>query len=227
MAEQKVLITGATGGLGPAVTRAFLDAGAVVAASSRRVAQSDYASDRFHAFPADLLDPAQAAALADAVATKLGGIDALIHVAGGFSGGALHETTDEVWSRMMDLNLRAAFHIFRAVVPHMRRTGRGRIVAIGSRAGVDPAAGVAAYAASKAALLSLVRSLAVENRDVGITANCILPGTIDTAANREWGSEADRAKWVSPERIAAVAVFLASDAAAGVNGAAVPMYGGA
>jgi NAD(P)-dependent dehydrogenase (short-subunit alcohol dehydrogenase family) len=113
------------------------------------------------------------------------------------------------------------------VVPHMRRAGRGRIVAIASRAAVEPAAGVAAYAASKAAMLSLVRSIALENRDAHITANAILPGTIDTEANREWGSPAERAKWVSPERIAAVALFLASDAAAEVNGAALPMYGGA
>lgn len=228
MAEQIVLITGATGGLGPAVTRAFLDSGAIVAATSRRVSEADSGGNsRFHAFPADLLDAAQAGALADSVVARFGRIDALAHVAGGFSGGAVHETTDEVWTRMMDLNLRAAFHILRAVVPHMRRAGRGRIVAIGSRAGVEPAAGVAAYAASKAALLSLVRSVALENRDAGITANAILPGTIDTEANREWGSDAERRKWVSPERIAAVAVFLASDAASEVNGAALPMYGGA
>jgi NAD(P)-dependent dehydrogenase (short-subunit alcohol dehydrogenase family) len=227
MAEQVVLITGASGGLGPSVTRAFLASGAVVAGSSRRIAQSAFDHANFHAFPADLLDPTQASALADAVLAANGRIDALIHVAGGFSGGALHETSDEVWTRMLDLNLRAAFHIFRAVVPHMRRAGRGRIVAIASRAAVEPAAGVAAYAASKAAMLSLVRSIALENRDAHFTANAILPGTIDTEANREWGSPAERAKWVSPERIAAVALFLASDAAAEVNGAALPMYGGA
>jgi NAD(P)-dependent dehydrogenase (short-subunit alcohol dehydrogenase family) len=225
--RQVVLITGASGGLGPSVTRAFLDSGATVAASSRRIEQSDNNDFRFHAFPADLLDPAAATALADAVVAKCGRIDALIHVAGGFSGGALHETSDAVWDQMMNLNLRAAFNAFRAVLPHMRRAGRGRIVAIGSRAAVDPAAGIAAYAASKAAMLSLVRSIALENADAGIVANAILPGTIDTEANRQWGSEKERAKWVSPARIAQVAVFLASDAAAQVNGAALPMYGGA
>jgi NAD(P)-dependent dehydrogenase (short-subunit alcohol dehydrogenase family) len=227
MAEQVVLITGVTGGLGPAVVRAFLESGATVAGTSRRVAPTDYDNPRFHAYPADLLENSQATALADAVVAQCGRIDALIHVAGGFSSGTVHETTDEVWQRMMDLNLRAAFHIFRAVIPHMRRAGRGRIVAIASRAAVDPAAGVAAYAASKAALLSLVRSVAVENRDAWITANAILPGTIDTEANRQWGSPEERAKWVSPDRIAAAALFLASDAAAAVNGAALPMYGAA
>jgi len=227
MAEPVVLITGASGGLGPSVTRAFLESGAVVSATSRRIASNPGDPPRLHAFPADLLDPAQATALANDVVARCGRIDALIHVAGGFSGGALHETSDDIFNRMLDLNLRAAFHIFRAVVPHMRQAGRGRIVAIAARAAVDPAAGIAAYAASKAALVSLVRSIAIENRAAGITANAILPGTIDTDANREWGSEKERAKWVSPARIAEVAVFLASDAAAEVNGAAIPMYGGA
>lgn len=217
MAEPVVLITGATGGLGPAVVRAFLDVGATVAASSRK-------SDDF---PADLLDPAAASRLADSVVQRYGRIDALVHCAGGFTAGKLHETTDAAWDQLMNLNLRAAFHIFRAVIPHMRRAGHGRIVAIASRYAAEPMAGIAAYSASKAALVSLVRSAAIENRDAGITANAILPGTIDTEANRSWGSESERAKWVSPEKIAAVAVFLASDAASEVNGAAVPMYGGA
>lgn len=225
MPDSVVLITGATGGLGPSVTSAFLASGATVAASSRHIEKSQ--DTRLHPFPADLLDPGQAAALADAVVSRCGRIDALVHVAGGFSGGAVHETSDEVWDRMMNLNVRAAFHIFRAVIPHMRRAGRGRIAAIASRAAVEPAAGIAAYAASKAALLSLVRSVAVENRAAGITANVILPGTIDTDANRQWGSPEERAKWVSPDRIAALAVFLVSDAAAEINGAAVPIYGAA
>ena len=108
----------------------------------------------------------------------------------------------------------------------MRKANRGRIVAISSRLAAETAAGVAAYAASKAALVSLVRSAALENRDAGITANAILPGTIDTPANRAWGSPEERAKWVSPDSIAKLAVFLVSEAAAEITGAAIPIYGG-
>ncbi len=227
MNEQIVLVTGAKGGLGASVTRAFLDAGAMVAGSSRHIADSDFPNPGFLAVPADLMDPGQVAALVETVVTRHGRIDALIHVAGGFSGGALHETGDDVWDQMMNVNLRAAFHMFRAVIPAMRKAGRGRIVAIGSRAAIETAPGIAAYAASKAGLVSLVRSAALENRDVRITANAILPGTIDTEANRQWGSAEERAKWVSPQRIATLAVFLASDAAAEITGAAIPVFGAA
>src|SRR3954453_8396222 len=152
MSEQVVLITGAKGGLGRSVTTAFLAAGAFVAGSSRGIAQTDFPHANFLAVPADLLDPSQAAPLADTVLARHGRIDALVHLAGGFTGGALHETTDAVWDEMMNANLRAAFHIFRGIIPAMRKGGRGRIVAIGSRLSVETAPSVAAYAASKAAL---------------------------------------------------------------------------
>jgi NAD(P)-dependent dehydrogenase (short-subunit alcohol dehydrogenase family) len=215
MTGQVVLITGASGGLGRSVTRAFSDAGATVAASSRKSPD----------FPADLLDPVQADALAARVVERHGRIDALVHLAGGFTGGTLHETSEAVWDQMMNLNVRGAFHIFRAVIPIMRKARAGRIVAIASRAAVETAPGLAAYAASKAALVSIVRSAALENQDCGITANAVLPGTIDTEANREWGSPEERAKWVSPDRIAALALFLTSDGARDISGAAIPMYG--
>lgn len=221
-----VLITGATGGLGTHMTRAFLDSGATVAGTSRAIADSAFPSDRFAAFPADLSDAEAAVRLAADVAGRFGAIDVLVHVAGGFAyGGPIHETSDAVWSQMMDLNARAAFHILRAVIPWMRAKRRGRIIAIGSRAAVEPAANISAYAASKTALVSLVRTAALENRDLGITANLILPGTIDTDANRKSDPNADRSKWVSPQLIAQFALFLASDAAAQITGAAVPFYG--
>jgi NAD(P)-dependent dehydrogenase (short-subunit alcohol dehydrogenase family) len=221
-----VLITGAKGGLGTAVTRACLDAGATVAGTSRSIADSDFADARFAAFPADLGDGAAAARLVDAVIGRFGRIDALIHVAGGFAGGKpLHETDEAMWDGMMNLNARAAFHILHAVIPPMRQAARGRIVAVGSRAGVQPAAGIGAYAASKAALVSLVQTAAIENKDVGITVNAILPGTIDTQANRQWDATAGGGNWIAPERLAALAVFLISDAAAQITGAAIPMYG--
>jgi NAD(P)-dependent dehydrogenase (short-subunit alcohol dehydrogenase family) len=193
-----VLITGATGGLGPTVVRAFESAGATVAASSRK-------ADKW---PADLAVSAQAKELADKVAGHFGRIDALVHLAGGFAGGAVHETDDATWDQMMNMNLRSAFHIFRSVIPHMRKEKRGRIVAIGSRAAVELGPGIAAYAASKAALQSLVRSISLENKDLGITANAILPSTIGVS--------------VKPQTIADLALYLVSDAAAEITGVAIP-----
>jgi NAD(P)-dependent dehydrogenase (short-subunit alcohol dehydrogenase family) len=221
-----VLITGAKGGLGSHVTRAFLESGDTVVGSSRRIADADFANERFAAIPADLTITGDAHRLTAAVVERFGRIDALVHVTGGFAyGGAIPETADEVWDEMMAVNARAAFNILRAVIPQMRSQKSGRIVAVGSRAGVEPAANIGAYAASKAALVSLVRTAALENRDAGMTVNAILPGTIDTEANRTADPKADRSKWVSPDRLAALAVFLVSDGAAEITGAAIPVYG--
>lgn len=223
---QTVLITGAKGGLGAHVTRKFLDAGWQVAGSSRSIDDSEFESPRFTGIPADLTKSEDARRLADTAVQRFGRIDALVHVAGGFAyGGSIQDTIDEIWDQMMNLNARAVFHILRTILPVMRSQGGGRIVAIGSRAGVEPAANIGAYAASKAALVSLVRTAALENRDAKITANVILPGTIDTEANRKSDPRADRSQWVSPEKIAGLALFLASDAAAEITGAAIPFYG--
>jgi NAD(P)-dependent dehydrogenase (short-subunit alcohol dehydrogenase family) len=220
LAGQVVLVTGASGGLGPHAVKAFRDAGSQVIASARNIADSGFA------FPADLTIPAEAHTLVETVVERFGRIDVLAHVAGGFSGGTpVHEAEDGEWQRMLALNAGAAFHVFRAVLPHMRRARRGRIIAFGSRAAVEPAPNIAAYSASKAALVSLVRTVAIENRDAGITANVILPGTIDTEANRRADPAADRSRWVSPVRLAALAVFLATEAAGGITGAAIPVYG--
>jgi NAD(P)-dependent dehydrogenase (short-subunit alcohol dehydrogenase family) len=224
--SQIVLITGAKGGLGAHMTRAFVGSGAFVVGSSRSISDSDFMSDRFAGIPSDLTKAEDAMRLAAAVVERFGGIDVLVHVAGGFAyGGPIQETVEAVWDQMMDMNARAAFHVLRAVIPHMRQRKSGRIIAIGSRAGVEPAANIAAYAASKAALVSLVRTAALENRDIGITANVILPGTIDTEANRQSDPKADRSKWVSPQEIAKLAVYLASDAGGQITGAAIPFYG--
>lgn len=226
MDQQVVLITGAQGGLGTYVTQAFLAAGAQVIGSSRHIDDSAFPHPHFTGIPADLTKPEDANHLAAVAIQRFQKIDALVHVAGGFAGGSpIQETDDATWDAMLNLNLRAAFHILRAVIPSMRQQKRGRIVAIGSRAGVEPAANIAAYSASKAALVSLVKTAALENRKAGITANVILPGTIDTAANRGSDPGGDRSKWVSPERLAALALFLASDDAAEITGAAIPVYG--
>jgi NAD(P)-dependent dehydrogenase (short-subunit alcohol dehydrogenase family) len=228
MADQVVLVTGASGGLGAHVTRTFLEAGAQVVGSSRHIDASGFPHPRFTPIPADLTKADDTVQLAAAVIARFQRIDVLVHAAGGFAfGGPIQETSDAVWDQMLNLNLRAAIHILRAVIPHMRNQKRGRIIAIGSRAGVEPSANVAAYAASKAALVSLVRTAAIENRNAGITANLILPGTIDTEANRKSDPGGDRTKWVSPEKLAALAYYLASDAAAEITGAAIPVYGGA
>ena len=226
MDTQVVLITGAQGGLGTFVTAAFLEAGAQVVGTARQIDGTAFLHPRFEATPADLTSPHDVARLVADTILKFHKIDALVHVAGGFAGGApIHETDDATWDHMLDLNLRAAVNILRAVIPHMREQERGRIVAVGSRAGVEPAANISAYSASKAALVSLVKTAALENRKLGITANVILPGTIDTPANRRSDPGADRSKWVSPQKLAALAVYLASDDAAEITGAAIPVYG--
>ena len=222
MIGKTILITGAKGGLGTHVTQAFLDAGAAVTGSSRAIRNADFPHPRFTAVPADLTDAEAARKLAAGVPR----IDALVHVMGGFAGGQpIPHTDDATWDRMMELNLRAAFHILRAVIPRMRQAGAGRIVAIGSRAAVEPAANISAYNVSKAGLLALVRTAAIENKDLGITANVILPGTMATEANRKADAASDQSKWIQPQRVAALALFLVSDAAAEITGAAIPVYG--
>jgi len=126
---------------------------------------------------------------------------------------------------MLDLNLNSVFHILRAAIPPLRQTGAGRIIAIGSRAALEPGAGVGAYSASKAAMVSLIRTVALENKDAGVTANVILPGTIDTPTNRKAIPNADVSTWVRPETVASLIIWLAGEAGKDVNGAVIPVYG--
>ena len=224
--DRIVLITGAKGGLGSIVTEAFLAAGDTVVGTSRSIQAADFASPRFVAIASDLTDAASARQLVGCIEQRFQQVDTLVHVMGGFSGGKpIAETDDVTWDRMMNLNVRSAFNIFRAVIPRMRAAGRGRIVAIASRAAAEPAANIAAYGASKAALLSLVRSAAAENKDVGITVNAILPGTMNTVANRKADPKADFSRWIPPKDVADLVVFLTSNAAAQITGAAIPIYG--
>ena len=226
MPQQVVLISGAKGGLGAYVTQAFLESRAQVIGTSRQIAAADFPLPNCTPLPADLTKAEDANRLVGAIIARFQRINVLVHVAGGFAGGSpIHETDDTTWDGMMNLNVRAAFHILRAVIPPMRLEKRGRIIAIGSRAGVEPSANIAAYAASKAALVSLVKTAALENKTFGIAANVILPGTIDTEANRKSDPGGNHSKWVSPEKLAALAFYLASDAAAEITGAAIPVYG--
>ena len=222
-----VLITGASGGLGTFVTNAFLDAGASVVGVSRSIKQSEFPNPRFTALAANIASLESARAISGAVTGKLGRIDAAVHLVGGFAGGqSVADTDDATLDNMMALNFLAAFHLVRAVLPAMRAQGAGCILAIGSRAVIEPHAGIGAYAASKAALAALIRTVALENKDKGISANLIVPGTIDTSANRAASPGADHTKWVQPSQIAALLVHLASGQASQISGAQIPIFGG-
>lgn len=222
------LVTGATGGLGTQVTRMLLAAGAKVAGLAPHIRQSDFPGPSFIALPAQISTPDSAISAVDAALAQLGHLDVLAHLVGGFAGGSrLDQTDDPTWQRMFDLNLNSAFQLLRALLPHMRRAQNGRIIAIGSRAALDPGPGMAAYNASKAALVSLIRTIALENKDAGITANVILPGTMDTPANRQSDPQADFSRWVQPASVASLIVWLAGDQARDVTGAVIPVYGAA
>src|SRR5215471_9608069 len=161
-----VLITGAKGGLGAFVTSSFLEAGARVIGVSRSISDADFPREGFSAIPAEISNGENARQLIDAVIAKAGRIDGLIHLMGGFAGGQpVADTDDATFDRMLDLNLRSAFHVIRAVLPRMRDQDAGRIIAIGSKAAVEPAPMAGVYAASKAALVSLIRTTARENSD--------------------------------------------------------------
>jgi NAD(P)-dependent dehydrogenase (short-subunit alcohol dehydrogenase family) len=226
MQGRVVLVTGANGGLGTTVTQAFLEAGATVVGTSRKIQRSEFRSSDFIAIAAELSKRESAKSLVDQVVGRLGKLDVLVHTVGGFAGGqSVAETDDETFQRMMDMNLNSTFQILRASIPVLRKTGAGRIVAIGSRAALEPGANVGAYGASKAAMVSLIRTVAAENKDAGMTANAILPGTMDTPSNRVAMPKADFSKWVRTETVAGLVVWLARDAGKDVNGAVIPVYG--
>jgi NAD(P)-dependent dehydrogenase (short-subunit alcohol dehydrogenase family) len=226
MPQETALVTGATGGLGTHVTKALLDAGFAVIGLAPRIQQSDFNHPNFTALPATLDSLAAAKKAVDTVIARFGKIDVLGHLVGGFAGGqTVADTDDATFQRMFDVNLNSAFHMLRAVIPHMRKAGTGRIIAIGSRAAEDPGPTVGAYSASKAALVSLIRTVALENKDSGITANVILPGTMDTPANRKAMPGADTATCVQPDSVASLIVWLTGDAGKDVTGAAIPVYG--
>jgi NAD(P)-dependent dehydrogenase (short-subunit alcohol dehydrogenase family) len=155
-----------------------------------------------------------------------GRIDALVNTVGGYRGGQpVAETAIELWDGMFDLNARSAFIVSRAVAPHMLARGSGRIINVGSKAALQGTRRSAAYSAAKSAVVRLTESLAADLKREGITANCVLPSTLDTPENREDMPGADPSRWVTPEEVADVILFLASDAARAVQGAAIPVYG--
>ena len=226
MKGKVVLVTGANGGLGAYVTQAFLDAGATVIGTSRKIQQADFDNPNFTALAAEISTREGAKTLLDQVVARFRKLDVLAHTVGGFSGGqSIVDTDDTTFQHMLDLNLNCVFHMLRAAVPPLRNTGNGRIVAIGSRAALEPGAGVGSYSASKAAMVSLIRTVALDNKDAVLTANVILPGTMDTPANRKAIPNADVGKWVLPSSVAELVVWLAGEAGKDVNGSVIPVYG--
>jgi NAD(P)-dependent dehydrogenase (short-subunit alcohol dehydrogenase family) len=162
------------------------------------------------------------------VVGRYGRLDVLVHLLGSFAGGkSVTETDDLTWEQMQDLNLTSAFYILRASIPHLRKSGSGRMVAIGSLAAVEPHAGLGAYVTFKSALVSLVRTAALENRDAGLTANVVLPGTMDTPTNRKAMPGADFSKWVKPVDVADLILWLTDERAKNITGTAIPIDGAA
>jgi NAD(P)-dependent dehydrogenase (short-subunit alcohol dehydrogenase family) len=216
-----VAVTGGNGSLGRAVARAALDAGASVA-----LLDIAFGTDIAAALPGttahkvNLLDAADTRACFE----KIGRVDALCNIAGGFTmGDPVHATPDEVWTRMLDLNTRTLINAVRAAVPRMLAQGGGKIVNIGALSALSGGANMGAYAASKSVVIRLTESMSAELKRQGINVNCVLPSIIDTPPNRKDMPNADPKTWVAPEDLAAVILFLISDASRAVHGAAIPV----
>jgi NAD(P)-dependent dehydrogenase (short-subunit alcohol dehydrogenase family) len=225
MPSHSVLITGATGGLGGAATASFLEAGWRVVAPVRPTTPPSLPAGA-EPVAADLTDPdAVARAVALAAADPARPLRAVVNLIGGFAAaGRIHETPVSDFERMLTLNLRPTYLVTAAAVPHLVTAGGGAVVCVSARAAVRPFAGAAGYVTAKAAVLAFANAVAVEYADAGVRCNTVLPGTIDTPANRNSQPDADRSRWVSPTAVAAIIRFLASDESAPVTGAAVPVH---
>jgi NAD(P)-dependent dehydrogenase (short-subunit alcohol dehydrogenase family) len=231
--DQVVIVAGGTGGLDRAVSLAFLGAGARVVVTYRKQAEYDVLvadaaanAARLSGATVDVTDEAATQGFATATATKQGRIDVLVNTVGGYSGGKnLWESDPKVYEQMMALNLKSGYILARAVLPVMIRQNRGWVVNVASKAGYGHSAGAALYSASKAGALALFDSLAEEVKSYDINVNSVVPSIIDTAANRSAMPKADFSRWPKPEDIARVVLFLCSEDAKLVHGAAVPVYG--
>jgi NAD(P)-dependent dehydrogenase (short-subunit alcohol dehydrogenase family) len=231
--DRVVIVTGAAGNLGRAVAQAFHAEQAQLVLVDRAQDRlptlfPEWASSSQHllATSVDLENPDAVHSMVKQVLDRFGRIDVLTNTVGGYRAGApVHETPTEMWDGMLNLNARTAFIVSRAVIPTMREQGYGKIIHTASRAALKGSAKAAAYSASKAALVRLTESLSAELKRSGINVNCVVPGTIDTHQNRKAMPKADHSRWVTPQAIADVICFLASDAARAIHGAAIPVYG--
>jgi NAD(P)-dependent dehydrogenase (short-subunit alcohol dehydrogenase family) len=228
-----VIVTGSVGNLGMATALELQEAGArtVLVDRSNKRLHEHYPNlvnspDHMLAGDVDLANPESLAGFVKAAVERFGTIDALVNTVGGWRGGKpAHETDLADWDFLFEINLRTTLLCCRAVVPQMLRQGNGKIVNVASRDGLAGNAGYSAYSASKSAVLRLTESMSAELKNANINVNCIMPGTIDTPQNRKAMPNADFSKWVPPEALADVILFLISDAARAINGAAVPVYG--
>jgi 3-oxoacyl-[acyl-carrier protein] reductase len=216
-----VLIAGASGALGQTVVPAFSMAGAQVITVDRNPPSVQVESRA--AMEADVTDEADVQHLVDDVIRTRGRIDALINLVGGFAMGRVVETDASLWQRMLTVNLTTAFLLSKAVLPHMVARGTGRIVHVAAWAAVEPFPGAAAYIVSKSSLVALIKVLALELSGSGVTVNGVLPNTIDTPANRASMPQTDPSTWTKPESIADTLLFLASEEAHQISGAAIPI----
>ncbi len=226
------LVAGGTGGLGRAVSLAFLEAGYAVAVSYQQpekwtaLEKDAGPRARLEGFRVDVTDEAAVKGLIETLVSKHGRLDALVNAAGAYAGGIkLWELQASVFEKMLTLNLRSGFVLAHGAVPAMLKQRSGVIVNIAAKAAFDHAAGASAYAASKAAALAMMDSLAADLKGTGVRVNSVLPSIIDTEANRRAMPGSDFAKWPKPAEIARVILFLCSDDAKVVQGAAVPVYG--
>lgn len=224
---------GGTGGLGRAVTSAFLEEGAIAAVTYRnqpewekfKTAASAHAG-RLEGHEVDVTDETAVRQLVEKILSKHGRLDAMVNTVGAYAGGLkFWEMETKVFEQMLNLNLRSGYALSRAVVPAMLKQGRGVIVNVAAKAALDHAAGASAYAASKAASVAMFDSLAADLKGTGVRVNTILPSIIDTEANRKAIPKADFAKWPKPRDIARVILFLCSDDSKVIHGASIPVYG--
>jgi 3-oxoacyl-[acyl-carrier protein] reductase len=219
-----VVVTGALGALGKVVAEAALARGARVAGVDHAASQIPAAASRIELGGVDLSDAAQAKKAIDAVAAHFGRLDVLINIAGGFAFETVAEGDPKTWQRMYALNVLTALNASRSAIPHLAGSPAARIVNIGAMGALQAGSGMGAYAASKAGVHRLTEALAAEWKGK-ITVNAVLPSIIDTPANRTSMPKADFSKWVTPQELANVILFLVSDPASAVTGALIPVSG--
>jgi NAD(P)-dependent dehydrogenase (short-subunit alcohol dehydrogenase family) len=223
MSQRVIAVTGGHGALGRAVVEAALSDGLQVAVIDHATGQG-VPEGVLALGGVDLTDPASARTAIDAVVAHFGRLDALLNIAGGF----VWQTTDDAdpaWAKMFALNLTTALNASRAALPHLKASAEGRIVNVGANAALKSAAGMGAYAASKAGVHRLTESLAEELKDTTVTVNAVLPSILDTAQNRKDMPDADPARWIAPADLARVMLFLASPESRAITGALIPVTG--
>jgi NAD(P)-dependent dehydrogenase (short-subunit alcohol dehydrogenase family) len=224
MDDKVIIITGASGALGKVVAETALARGARVAGVDHAKSQIPVTAERIEIGGVDLSNAAAAKTAIDTVASHFGRIDALVNIAGGFAFEAVDAGNSDTWQRMYALNVLTALNASRAAIGHLTASGAGRIVNVGAIAALQAGSGMGPYAASKAGVHRLTEALAAELKGK-ITVNAVLPSIIDTPANRASMPQADFGKWVTPQELAEVILFLLSDAASAVTGALLPVSG--